>query len=189
MLKPLVRFICCILISVSLVSCSSLKSEHYVGELFTAANEKVKDTSVWEFDDKIFFVNVVDPSTLIASTMEWNETKKEHEIIKSKIVLTELEDPDAYFLNFKEGSEGLHTIVLLLPTKNERDYLVYTVNEDTIEKHIKEGKVKAVKKGNDYILKLSKNELDKYVRENFHTLFSLGGAGIIKAMDCNNIFK
>ncbi|MCP3899988.1 MAG: hypothetical protein GY707_09780, partial [Desulfobacteraceae bacterium] len=139
------------------------------------------------FDDKIFFVNVVDSSTLIASTMKWNETKKEHEVIKSEIVLTELEGPDAYFLNFKE--EGLYTIVLLAPTKNERDYLVYTINEDAIKKHIKEEKVKAVRKGNDYILKLSKEDLDKYVRENFYTLFSLGGAGIIKAMDCKDIFK
>jgi hypothetical protein len=189
MFKICLKFVCCIMISVFLVSCSSLKSEHYVGELSPAADEKVKDTSVWEFDDTIFFVNIVDSSTLIASTMKWNKAKKEHEIIKSKVILTELKGPNAYFLNFKEGSEDLYTILLLAPTKNEKDYLVYTVNEDTIKKHINEGKVKAIKKGGDYILKLSKEELDKYVRENFYTLFSLGGAGIIKAMDCKNIFK
>ncbi len=188
-MKTLLQLFFSIIIAMFLVSCSSLKSEHYVGELASFANEKVKDVSVWEFDDEIFFVNVVDSSTLVASTMEWNETKKEHVIIRREIILTELkEDPHAYFLNLKEGNENLYTILLLAPTLNERDYLVHTINKDTIKKHIKEGKIKAVKQGGDFILNLSKEELDQYISKNFYTLFS-SGAGIIKAMDCNRIFK
>ncbi len=92
MLRIVGNIFCCILTSTFLVSCSSLKSEHFVGERAPMLDTQVTEVTLWEFDDKVFFVNVVDPSTLIASTMQWNKTKKEHEILKSKVVLTELKD-------------------------------------------------------------------------------------------------
>jgi hypothetical protein len=189
MLRSIKTVLSCMMISVSLVSCSSLKSEHYVGELLPAADEEIVDASLWEFDNQVFFVNVIDSSTLAASTLRRNKEKKEHEIIKSKIILTELEKPGAYFLNMKESTEDLYTILLLVPTKSEKAYLVYTVDNDIIKKHIKEGKVKAVQKGNDYILQLSKEELDKYIGENIETIFTLGNAGIVKALNCVDIIK
>jgi len=178
--------ICCFL-----VSCASLKSEHFVGERFPGASAQQEDISLWEFEDNIFYVNVIDSSTLIASTLKWNKEKQEHEIIKREIILTQLKnhgkgDTTTLFLNLKKGDEDLYTILLLSTTSNEKDFLIYTVDKETLKKQIKAKKVKAVQQDDDFILKLTKKELDNYIRENVSDIF-IGPPGVLKPLKCTSI--
>lgn len=194
MVRTFAKISFCILIGLCLVSCSSLKSKHLVGQKAFVVDETTEETSLWEFEDNIFHVNAVDSSTLMASTLKWNKTKKIHEAIKREIVLTELrgskEKPvEAFFLNLRKPGEKLYTILLLGMTSNEKDWLIFTINDDVIKEHIKTGKTKAVRDGDDFILGLSKKDLDNYIAENLETIFSSGAAGVIKKLDCTRLIK
>ncbi|MCK5543209.1 MAG: hypothetical protein KAI40_11010 [Desulfobacterales bacterium] len=187
MIKIIVKLFCCTMISLFLVSCSSLKSEHYVGQKLPI-HEELEEESIWQFEDKVFYVRVVSPANspiITASSLQWNKLKNKYEIKTSQVTVTELKIDDAddsLFLNLKEEKEGLYTILRLIPSSSDKDMVIFTVDKGTIKKHIKEGKVKAVKKGDAFILKLTKEELDSYIRENLNEIFDYGGAGIIKPL-------
>ncbi|MCP3898755.1 MAG: hypothetical protein GY707_03365 [Desulfobacteraceae bacterium] len=177
----------CIMISGILMSCSSLKSEHYVGEKLPI-HELLQKESIWQFKDTVFYVRTGGDShefVTTATALQWNELKNKYDIKTSKIVLTKLPNKDvdvddSRFLNLKNDKDDLYTILRLIPANNDKDLIIFTVNDNVIEKHIKEGKVKAVEKSKDFILKLTKEELDNYIKENLNEIFDYSAAGIIQ---------
>jgi len=179
MYRKITKIFACCVFCLGIVSCASLKSKHYVGKKELGAEKDLKKETIWQFQEKVYYVRAVDPETLIASTLEWNDEKKKYEVKTSQIVISKLNEN--LFLNFKPEKEELYTILRFSPS-TEQIMAVFTVDGDIISKHIEEGKVKAVKKGDDFILELTKEELDKYVKENLNELFDYKHSGIIKAI-------
>lgn len=185
MLKILFRLVGCTIICLAIVSCSSMKSEHFVGEKIPI-QEELEEESIWQFEDKVFYVRTLgsgESATITASSMQWNKSKKKYEIETSQVVMTELDmggADDAYFLNLKDTKNGLYTILHLIGASNNRDMIFFTVDSETMKKHIQDGKVKAVDTKDGFILKLTKKELDNYIKENLSNVFNFGSAGVIK---------
>jgi hypothetical protein len=179
MYKKTINMIVFCMLSLGMASCASLKSKHYVGEKESGAEKDLKKETIWQFQEKVYYVRAIDPQTLIASTLEWNDEKKKYEVKTSQIVISKLNEN--LFLNLKPEKEDLYTILRLSPS-TDKIMAIFTVDSDIIQKHMKEGRVKAVKKGDDFILELSKEQLDKYVQENINDLFNYKNAGIIKAI-------
>ncbi|MEA3346863.1 MAG: hypothetical protein U9Q21_02100 [Candidatus Auribacterota bacterium] len=179
MFKTVIKLTGCVIISLFLTSCASLKSKHYVGIKEPIEKEDLEEESIWQFEDKVFYVRALDPATAIASSLKWDDSKKEYKIITTQVVLTKLDEH--LFLNLKGEKEDLYTI-LRLTGSMDGTMIIFTVDDEEIEKHIKEGKVKAIKKGDNFILELTKEELDSYVRENLNNLFDYDIAGIIKPL-------
>jgi hypothetical protein len=150
--------------------------------------EELEEESLWQFEEKVFYVRTLgsgDSTNITASTMVWNKSKNIYEIKTSQVAMTRLGmgDSEGFFLNLKEEKDGLYKIFRLIPSTNEKDMIIFTVDTGIIKKHIKEGKVKAVKGKDGYILELTKEELDNYIRENLNEIFDFGGAGIIKSLN------
>ena len=164
-----------ILLSAVLTSCSSLKSQYYVGEKMPISEEELSKESVWKFGDDVFHVQQVDTNTLIASTIEWDKENQKHTVSTRQLVLSEL--GDVIFLNIKE--DNLYTILRLVGG-DDGSLVLLTVDSDKVEKDIAEGNIKAEKIDHDIITNCSKKELDQYVLENIQTLFSLDSACVGK---------
>ncbi len=184
MAKIAVKFLFCTLICLVFVSCGSLKSIHYVGEKLPVFDKEMQDECIWQFEDRVFQVHPIDSSTATISSLEWDETQKKYSKRDGIIFLSALKDDEFYFLNLKLEDEEIYTIFRIIGATNEMDFIFFTVNTKTIEKHRKTGKVKVSKNGSDYILHLTKKELDDYARENRHELFNHDIAGIIKRIHC-----
>ncbi len=182
-----VRFFLCTMVSLVLVSCSSLKSEHYVGEQ-VPIQEDLAQESIWQFEDQIFYVRgqgMENPGTMTAWTLNWNESENRYEVIESRVVVTQLKLKDSralLFLNLKEEKDDLYKIFRLIPSTNEQDAIIFTVDAGKIKEQIKNGKVKAFKKDGDFILQLTKKELDRYIKENADEIFDFSTAGIIRSI-------
>ncbi len=190
MSKLIMKLFCCTMVSLFLVSCSSLKSEHYVGEKEKSIHGELQEESIWRFEDKVFYVRAKgtgDSATITVSSLVWSVTKQKYEVKTAQVVITSLEsankDKDkSLFLNIKDTKDGLYKIFCLVPSTNNKDMVIFTIDSLAIEKHIKEGKVKAIEKKNDFILQLTKKELDNYIKENLNDIFEYGGAGILKSL-------
>ena len=187
MFKIIMKLFCFTMISLFLVSCSSMKSEHYVGKKIPI-QEELEEESIWQFEDKVFYVRTIgseDSATITASALQWNKSKKKYEVEIFQVALTQLEinnSDDALFLNLKDDKDGLYKIFRLSPSTNEKDMVIFTIDTEVIKKHIQEGKVKAVKEEDGFLLKLTKEELDDYVRNNVNEIFDFGSAGVIKSL-------
>jgi hypothetical protein len=126
-----------------------MKSKYYVGQKEPIDGKDIEKDSIWQVMDNVFYLRVIDPETLKASTLEWNASRNRYETKTFEVVLTKLDEH--FFLNLK--------------------------------KDMKEGKLKALKKGKyDFILQLTKEELDNYVRQNMNELFDYDSPGIIKPL-------
>lgn len=177
MFKTVMTLVGCVIIIVSLTSCASLKSKYYVGEIEPIDEEEMIEESIWQYNDKVFFLRAIDSTTVIASSLDWRESEKAYKVITSQVVITTLDEH--LFLNLKEEKEDLYTILRLIPSM-DGEMVILTVDKEKIEKHIKEGRVKATKAGDDFILNLTKKELDVYIRENLNDLFDYDVAGVIR---------
>jgi len=187
MFKLIIKFFCTAIISLSLSSCSTMKSEHYVGEKIPV-QEDFAEESIWQFEDTVFYVRTLgsgESATITASSLLWNKSEKKYKVKTAQVIITKLETGDtdeSYFLNLKDEKEGLYTILHLVPSTNERDMVFFTIDTGTMRDHITEGKIKAVEQKDAFILKCSKEELDNYIRENLTEIFDFGGAGILKSL-------
>ena len=166
------------------VSCASMKSKHYAGEKSPVFDGEMQGECIWQFEDRVFHVHPIDSSTAVVSSLEWDKTQKRYNEKKATISLSAFKEDEFYFLNLKLENEGVYTIFRIIGATNEKDFILFTVDAKTIERHMKAGKVKASKKGNDYILDLAKKELDAYVKENLNELFNHDIAGIIRRIHC-----
>lgn len=180
MLNKVMILIGCVIICLFLSSCYTLHSKHVVGEKKLIENKKIDAEGRWQFEDKDFFTRVIGHGTLVGSSLGWDETKKEYKASNVQIVLTQLDDTN--FLNIKESKDDLYTIYRM-DYSGDGSIVVYTIKEETMDRHIKEGKVKATKtkyNNSSYILELTKEELDIYIQENINNLFDYGNPIIIK---------
>ncbi len=159
-------------------SCTKLKSNYYVGEKEKISTKDLKKETIWQYEDDVFKVRILDSLTVIASSLEWDDSKNEYKIVTFEVVYSRLGDD--YFLNIKEADE-LYTI-LRIAVSLDGTIAFFTVNKNQIENDIKQGIVKAAKRDSDYILDINKKELDKYVSENINELFKIKTPGMIKPL-------
>lgn len=179
MLNKVMILIGCVIICLFLSSCYTLQSKYIVGERTPIENKKIDTEDRWQCDDKEFFTRVIGPETLIMSTLGWDKEKKEYRAKNAQIVLTKLHETN--FINLKGNKEDLYTI-FRMETSGNGSPVLYTIKNETMEEHIKEDKVKAVKKDGRYILEITKEEMDSYISENINSLFDYGNPIIIKQL-------
>ena len=179
MLNKVMILIGCVIICLFLSSCYTLQSKHVVGEKNIIEYKKIDAENRWQYKDEDFFTRVIGPGTLVGSSLRWDESKKEYKASNGQIVLTQLDETN--FLNIKGDKEDLYTIYRM-DYSGDGSIVVYTIKEETMDRHIKEGKVKATKtkNNNSYILELTKEEIDIYIQENINNLFDYGNPIIIK---------
>ncbi len=170
----------------ALVSCSTLQSEYYVGEL-SPWKDRGEETptekqSIWQSGETVFFVHAEPDETkpMLASTMIWNGETQQYEIKSSELIMGKLDD--AVFLNVREAGDGLYTILRIAPTTEDGVFVFFTVNTETIKDLAAAAGIPLEESGNNYVLKPNggKAELDKFVGEHMNDLFSYSGAGTIK---------
>jgi hypothetical protein len=176
MAKTAIKLIAFAIVSLFAVSCTSLKCKNYVGTKEPIKESDLNTESIWQFNDTIFFVRVVDQMGTV-SGLEWDESKKEYQVRKSNFILSKLDEH--YFLNFMDGKDDLYTI-LRVSSLTDDTIAIFTVDKEKIERHIKEGKVKATKKEDSFILDLTKEELDNYMRNNLNDIFNYDAGGLLK---------
>ena len=178
MTKIATKLIAFAIISLFAVSCTSLKCKNYVGTKESIEESDLNTESIWQFNDTIFFVRVVDQSVTV-SGLEWDDSKKEYQVRKSNVILSKLDEH--HFLNFMDDKDNLYTI-LRASSLTDNTIAVFTVNKEIIQRHIKEGKLKATKKEDSFILDLTKEELDNYIRNNLNDLFDYDAGGLLKQL-------
>jgi hypothetical protein len=159
-------------------SCTKLKSKHYVGEREILATKEYEKESLWHYEDDAFYLRIIDSTTVVSSYLEWNDSKKEYEVVTMEVVPTKMGED--YFLNLKE-SDGLYNILRMIST-SDGSIAFFGVDDKKLDKDIEEGRIAVTKKDSDYIIDLGKAELDKYVSENIHELFKIQTAGLIRPL-------
>ena len=177
------KFIMAVLLLLTVVSCNTLKSRHYVGERIS--NEELLKTfhedSTWEFHESAIHVKIA-KDEIFASSVKWNPQKKLHEVETKTVIFSNIED--ANFINIKDG-ELYNILQIGFASKNE--FILYRVDEKKIKKDMKNKVIKGVSKGSflkedNYILDVTKNELDEYIRKNVSTLFCRDMVGILRCL-------
>jgi hypothetical protein len=153
MLERIVGICLLSLVAVITMSCSSLRSEHYVGEVDGADMEEMDKETIWQFGEDVFYLRAKDEKTFVAATLEWDSKKKRFHASHSEIVLGELDD--WMFLSVKGEDEEHYTIARIAPLTDEHMAL-YTIDR--------------------------KSELDKYVLENVKQIFDTKIGGSITAI-------
>jgi len=159
-------------------SCTKLKSAHYVGEREILTTKEYEKESIWQYEDDVFYARIIDSTTVIASSLEWNNSKKEYEVVTMEVIPTKI--GENYFLNLKEA-DGLYNVLRMIST-SDGSIAFFGVDDEKLDKDMEEGRIKATKDDNDYILELDKAELDVYISENINELFKIKTAGLIKPL-------
>ena len=162
--------------AVLLSACTSLKCEHYVGVKEPIAENDIGEETIWRYRDKVYFLKVVDPQTVVASTLVWDDAAQRHQVVASEIALTKLDDH--LFLNIRDEEERYYSIFRLSPSM-DGPMVLFSVSRDKLEADIKAGRIEADSGKNSIVLKVTKAQLDAYVRENLFTLFNTDAAGLI----------
>ena len=166
-----------LLLCLGITSCSSLKSVHYVGEKEPSKGIGFNEETIWQFDKEVYYVRSTGPESIVASTLDWDEKNKQYVVSTYHIVVSKLNE--TYFLNAKKEGDEYYTILLLSPSV-EQMFSVFSVDGKILDKHIETGKIKASKRNREYILDVTKDELDRYIQENVKELFDFKNSGIIK---------
>jgi len=159
-------------------SCTKLKSKHYVGEREILTTKEYEKESIWQYEDDVFYVRIIDSTTVIASSLEWKDSKKGYEVVTMEVVTTKIGKD--YFLNLKEP-DGLYNVLRIIST-SDGSIVFLGVDDKKLDKDIEEDRIKVTKKDSDYIIDLDKSELDTYVSENINELFKVQTAGLIKPL-------
>lgn len=175
MIKPLLSLVSLLAICLLSASCSSLKSSYYVGEQQPISNIDLTTNSVWQIEDVVYFVRVIDPNTVVTSSVKWDQDALKHTLSTYPLVLSKL--GDTLFLNVKR--DDLYTILRMIPSVDD-SFVLLTIDSDKMEADIAAGKIKARKEGSDIITDCSKEELDQYVKDNLATLFDLNVSSVAK---------
>jgi len=157
-----------------LLSCTSMKSHHIVGQKQVLAEKDLSQESVWKMGHDVFFVRRMDDNSLIAAAMDWHKNTQTYSVASYPLVVSKL---GAYtFLNIKDGD--LFTILRLVGTEGDALVLL-SVDSNKIEADMEAGLIKAHRDDHAFILSGSKAELDRYIETNITTLFSLEAVGIV----------
>lgn len=159
------------------VSCSTLKSPHYVGEQQPATEKELADITVWKQGEDVYFVKRVDSNTLVAATLEWDDKSSDFAVRSFPFIVSQLEDH--LFLNVK--ADEFYSIFRMAGTcQDDQTLLLFTIDSDKMKQDIADGKIKARREKDNIIMECSKEEQDAYILENFDTMFDMDGASIVR---------
>ncbi len=178
MLKALLKLFQLTAAMIILASCTSIKSEHYVGKIEPISDKEIGEETIWQFDDEVFHVKILSSEKAVGSQLKWNKEANKYETEDYDIIISKI--GDALFLNIKKQNEKLYTILRLSPTVSD-EIVLFSVDKDVLTKHIAEGKLKATAKDkHTYTLEMTKEELDNYMTEHMNTIFDFNASEIIK---------
>lgn len=178
MLRQTFIFIGFLVFMLFISSCAKLKSYHYVGEKEKIPTDELKTETIWQYEDDVFYVRILDSLNVIVSSLEWDKSIQGYKVINYDVVFTKLGDDS--FLNIKEA-DGYYNI-LRMAGSEDGTIVFFTANEKQLEKDMKQGVIKATKSESEFILDIKKQDLDKYVSENINRLFKVKTPGIIKPL-------
>jgi len=160
-------------------SCSQMRSKYYVGEKEKIPTGEVKKETIWQYEDDVYYVRVLDSLNVLASSLEWNGSVKEYRVKNYDVVFSKLKGYS--FLNIKLGEDGLYTIFRMVMSE-DGIIAFFIVNEERLKKDMEQGIIKATEKDSEFVMELNKNDLDNYVSENINELFKIKTPGIIKPL-------
>lgn len=161
------------------ISCSTLKSPHYVGEQQPATEKDLGDITVWKQGEDVYFVKRVDSNTLVAATLQWNDKSNDFAVRSFPFIMSTLDDH--MFLNVRNSD--LYSIFRVAGACDDDEsptYLLFTIDDDKMEQDMADGKIQARKVGDDIIMECTKEEQDAYILEHIHTMFDMDGASIVR---------
>ncbi|MDD2599497.1 MAG: hypothetical protein PHO37_09765 [Kiritimatiellae bacterium] len=178
MLDKIIHCAMLIALALSCASCASLKCEHFPGERELIADKGLSGRSIWKFGTETFHVQTVNPNKVIASWVKWDEATATHTLESVEVVLSKLDE--TLFLNLRK--DGLYTILRVVPA-GEHEVVLLTIDNAKVDADFEKGAIKGNKKGGEFTLECSKEELEAYVRANLNTLFSLKASGVLKLIE------
>lgn len=178
MKKILVQGLLTFAAAAMLCSCSSMKSKHYVGTIKDIDKGAMKKDSVWQFADTVFYVRSLGGGKFVISAVKWDDKAKLHRLDSKQAVVSEL--GKALFLNVRE-SDGYYSI-FRIATGSDATIITYNVRPEKLREDIKKGALKALEKDNVFILEVSKDVQDQYIRDNMSSLFNYDNVGLIKPL-------
>lgn len=161
----------------TLLSCTSMKSHHIVGQEQVLTEKDLSQESIWKMGNDVFFVRLMDDNTLIAASMDWNKNTQTYSVVSYPLVVSKL--GEYTFLNIKEGD--LFTILRLVGAEGGAVVLL-SVDGDKIETDMAAGRIEAHRDDQAFIFSGSKAELDRYIETHINTLFSLEAVGIVEML-------
>lgn len=165
-------------LALTCASCASLKSQHFPGTRESIAEKGLSGKSIWKFGTEVCNVQTVTPNKVVASWVKWDEATATHKLQSCEVVLSKLDE--TLFLNLQ--IDGLYTILRVVPA-GEHEVVLLTIDNEKVEADLENGAIKGTKKGGEFTLECSKDELDAYFRANLNTLFSLKAAGVLKLIE------
>lgn len=179
LLLPLLSFV----LAAWLCSCTSLKSKYYPGTVVESEKGNIGKTLICNFNEQIFLVNTQSKDEIVMGHLEWDEKKHEFKAVNNKVVVSKLKE-NTLFFNIL-GDDGLYTILKFAPGFNKNAAVLYSVKKEKIQQDIKDGKIKAAsnKDQSEFVMELTKDELDKYILENMDTLFDYNNPGVVSIQE------
>lgn len=178
------RYLICFITCLALASCGSMKSRHVPGEPVTVFDTDMKKECLWLFEGQVFHVTPTGPATAVVASLEWDDTKKKYLKQSGHIILSAIDGEELAFLNIKMENDDYYTILRIIGTTNEEDFILFTIDSDTIQRHVDQGIITALKKEGDYFFNLDKKELDNYVKKYRDKLFDHDIAGVLERLHC-----
>jgi hypothetical protein len=172
------KWIGLLIIGAACISCSTLKSPHYVGEQEPMSEKDLAEITVWENGDDVFFVKRVDSNILVAATLEWDSKINDFSVRSFPVIVSKL--GDHMFLNVRE--DDLYSIFRVAGACDDDEpiFALFTIDPDKMKQDMADGKIKARKEKDDVIMECAKEEQDAYILENIDTMFHMDGASIVR---------
>ena len=155
-----------ILTSLLLTACSTLQSPFYIGERVPFEADDVGNETVWKVNDDLYHVRIVNTNLIVAASLKWDEPtgsfqKKTQEVVVSKL-------NETLFVNLRKND--LYTV--LRATPSDEFIVFYTAEDAEIKKHLGTRCIESAEGDDTYVLQGTKKEIDAFVTEHLHVLFS-----------------
>jgi hypothetical protein len=174
-MKQVLHMACGLVLCISLSSCSGLKSKHYPGKPLVISEEELSNESIWLYQGDTYYVRRMETNSYIAATLKWDEKKNEYIASSHRLIPSEL--GEHAFLNIEDGD--LYTIFRAVFV-DEESMVLFGVDRDKVVQDIADGIVCAHTNKHDVILDGSKKDVDEYIQNHAHSIFSMDSASIAK---------
>jgi hypothetical protein len=150
-----------------LTSCSPLRSPHYIGDQVEFSEKEIGRVSTWEIEGLTYHAKIKSSNQVVVASVTWDQKKEEFVMSTEDLVISALDDQ--LFINVKyDDSYGIIHV-----TKVKDDYLIsHSVDTAFLKKQIPSGKVKTGGDDSSFILTGTKEEIDKFMRENMNQVFN-----------------
>ena len=109
MKQRILYFLCCLVITLLITSCSFLKSEHYPGEPVDFSSKNIGKETVWKLNsDKVFHAVILNEQQIRVGNLEWNKDNEDFSAANQNVIVTKLGKNN--FLNI-EDDQGMYNIL------------------------------------------------------------------------------